>query len=159
MSNLGMSTTDAMQPLSLNPCMLEDERASGSIRLQITMKATTTQTGGSFNLIHLRCPSGYATSLHIHYAEDVGIYVLQGKLTAFLGEESRAVGAGSCFFTPRGTPHGFRVSSKSGARILCFTAPGGLDRYLRERELVADASELEVVAALYKIEILGPLPE
>lgn len=125
----------------------------------VFVKATTEQTGGTFNLFEVTCPPGYATSLHIHYAEDVAVYVLEGALTFFWGSEKKEAVAGSYFFQPRGTPHGFRVEGATPVRILYMTIPAGFDRFVIEQELPAPKSEPETNAARYKIEILGPLPE
>ena len=38
---------------------------------QAFVKATSEQTGGVFNMFDGSCLPGYATALHIHYAEDV----------------------------------------------------------------------------------------
>lgn len=123
------------------------------------VKATSEQTGGAFNLLEVTCPSGYATSLQIHYAEDVAVYVLEGALTFFWGSEKRKALAGSYFFQPRGISHGFRVQSDTPARILYLTFPAGLDRFVSEQGQLAPDCESVTAAARYKIEILGPLPE
>ena len=125
----------------------------------VFVKATTEQTGGAFNLFEVTCPPGYATSLHIHYAEDVAVYVLEGALAFFLGNEKKEAAAGSYFFQPRGTPHGFRVEGTTPTRILCLAIPAGWDRYAVEQELLLPNLESMTDAARYKIEILGPLPE
>ena len=125
----------------------------------VTVKATSEQTGGMFNLFEASCPPGYSTSLHIHYAEDVSIYILEGTLTFFWGSEKMQATAGDYFFQPRGTPHGFRVDSDAPARILYMTVPAGLDRFVMEAERLAPDSESATTAAHYKIEVLGPLPE
>ena len=56
---------------------------------QALVKATAEQTSGAFNLFDVSCLPGYATALHIHYAEDVAVYVLEGALTFFWGDEKR----------------------------------------------------------------------
>ena len=124
----------------------------------IVIKASGEQTGGAFNLLEVTCPPGYATPLHIHYTEDVAVYVLEGALTVFWGGETRAAVAGSYFFQPRGLPHGFRVDGVAPAQILYMTVPASFDCYAFEHEPLTPPSEAEVVAARYKIEILGPLP-
>ena len=125
---------------------------------QILVKASSEQTGGAFNLFAVACPPGYTTALHIHYAEDVAIYVLEGALTFFWGDEEKAAMAGSYFFQPRGTPHGFRVAGARPAQILYLTCPGGLDRFLIEQESLSSNLK-SATAARYQIEILGALPE
>ena len=125
----------------------------------VSVKATSEQTGGVFNLFEVSCPPDYATPLHIHYAEDVAMYVLEGALVFFCGGEKKEAAPGSYFFQPRGTPHGFRVEGAAPARILYMTIPAGFDRFVIGQELPASKCESATAAARYKIEILGLLPE
>jgi quercetin dioxygenase-like cupin family protein len=125
----------------------------------VTVKATSEQTGGSFNLFEVSYPPEYATPLHIHYAEDVMVYILDGALTFFWGDEKKEAAAGSYFYQPRGTPHGFRVEGTMPSKILYMTIPSGIDRFIVGPELSASCSEAMTNAACYKIEILGPLSE
>ncbi len=125
----------------------------------ISIKATSTQTGGAFNLFEALCPPGYATPLHIHYAEHVALYVLEGSLAVFWGGEKKHAAPGSYFFQPQGTPHGFRVEGGSPARILYLTFPAGFDRFIAEETENALKCRCETAAARYRIEILGSLPE
>jgi len=126
---------------------------------QAFVKATSEQSAGAFNLFVVSCLPGYATALHIHYAEDVAIYVLEGALTIFWGEEQRTAAAGAYFFQPRGIPHGFRVDGDTAAQLLYMTFPAGFDRFVVEQALLAPACEPVTAAARYHIEILGPLPQ
>jgi len=126
---------------------------------QGSVKATSEQTGGVFNLFVVSCLPGFATALHIHYAEDVAIYVLEGVLTIFWGDEKRTAAAGAYFFQPRGIPHGFRVEGEKPVQLLYMTFPAGFDRFVAEQELLGPDGEPVTAAARYQIEILGPLPQ
>ncbi len=126
---------------------------------QALVKATSEQSAGVFNLFVVSCLPGYATALHIHYAEDVAIYVLEGTLTIFWGDDKRTAVTGSYFFQPRGIPHGFRVDSEMPAQLLYMTFPAGFDRFVTEQESLAPDCEPVTAAARYQIEILGPLPQ
>ncbi len=150
-----------MRSFQTKPYMLDNEEGQflQALGASVFIKATSEQTGGSFNLFEVACPPDYATPLHIHYTEDVAVYVLEGAFTLFWGSEKREVAAGSFFYQPRGTPHGFRVESSAPARILYLTMPAGFDRFVLEHERVAPKADSEPDAARYKIEILGPLPE
>jgi quercetin dioxygenase-like cupin family protein len=150
-----------MRPLQTKPYSFNDEEGQSlqSLGARVSVKASSEQTGGVFNLFEVSCPPDYATPLHIHYAEDVAVYVLEGALAFFWGSEEKAAVAGSYFFQPRGTPHGFRVEGATPARILYMTFPAGLDRFVIEQELVAQSAKCATAAARYMIEILGPLPE
>lgn len=149
-----------MRPLHTKPYMLDNEEGLflESLGTQVTIKATSEQTGGLFNLFEVFCPPAYTTPLHIHYTEDVAVYVLQGTLAFYLGKEKKEAVVGSFSYQPSGTPHGFRVEGPTPARFLYMTIPAGFDRFVLEQRLTTPESEPEVDAARYKIEILGPLP-
>lgn len=150
-----------MAPLQNKPYALhrdEGQRLQSSGAL-IIVKATSEQTNSAFNLFEVTCPPDYATSLHIHYTEDVAVYILEGVLTFFWGSEVKEATPGAYFFQPRGTPHGFCVTGDMPARFLYLTIPAGFDKFVLEQELRAPKSDPETDAARYKIEILGSLPE
>ena len=150
-----------MRPLQTIPYMLHDEEGQSlkAVGALVLLKATSVQTGGVFNLFEICCPPGYATALHIHYAEDVAVYVLEGALSFFWGTEQQAAVPGSYLYQPRGIPHGFRVEGRKPARILYLTVPAGFDRFVIEQGQLAPNAETGTAAAHYQIEILGPLPE
>ncbi len=121
------------------------------------VKATSEQTSGLFNLFEVECPGGFTTSIHIHYAEEVSVFVLQGDLVVFWGEERRHATAGAYIFLPRGTPHGFLVEAEKTARFLYATLPASFDQFLNANSV--RSQDASTNAARHKIEILGPLPE
>ena len=130
-----------------------------AVGASVFIKANSEQTGEAFNMFEATFPPDYATPLHIHYTEDVAVYVLEGTLAFFWGSEKRKAVVGSFFYQPRGTPHGFCVEGPAPARILYITVPAGFDQFILEYGLTEPKSEPEEDAARYKIEILGPLPE
>jgi quercetin dioxygenase-like cupin family protein len=150
-----------MSHLQTRQYMLQSERGQSPEALgkTVAIKATSEQTGGVFNLFEFSCQPGEATPLLVHYAEDVAIYVLEGRLAIFWGTERKEATTGSFFYQPRGTPHGFRVEGDTTARILYFTMPAGFDGFMKEHQLKTAGKEREMAAARYKIEVLGPLPE
>jgi quercetin dioxygenase-like cupin family protein len=149
-----------MTSFQTKPYMLDNEEGQflQAWGASVSIKATSEQTAGVFNLFEVSCPPDYATPLHIHYTEDVAVYVLEGALTFFWGNEKKHAVAGAYFFQPRGTPHGFRVEDGTPTRILYMTVPAGFDRFVLEHNLLTPESESEADAARYKIEILGSLP-
>jgi len=150
-----------MRSLQTKPYILENQKGHclQSLGTLVSIKATTEQTRGVFNLFEVCCPPDYTTPLHIHYTEDVAVYVLNGTLTFYSGGEKKEAVAGSFSFQPRGTPHGFRVDGGAPTQILYMTIPAGFDRFVIEQEVQGRKPEFEAAAARYKIEILGPLPE
>jgi quercetin dioxygenase-like cupin family protein len=136
----------------------------------VLVKATADQTGGRFGLIENIAPVGAGSPYHVHRAEDETFYILDGELE-FISEGRRFVhGAGGYVFLPRDIPHGFRVVGESIARFLILVTPGGFERFVSEAGEPAaelrlpepsrpDLQKLVAVAAKYRIEILGPLPQ
>ena len=148
-----------MRSLQTRPYTLSGEEGQflQALGATVAIKATSEQTDNVFNLFQISCPPAYSTPLHIHYTEDVAIYVLDGRLTILWGTEKKEARSDSFFYQPRGTPHGFRVEGDAPARILYMTMPAGFDRFLLEQQAVSKP-EPEANAARYKIEVLGPLP-
>ena len=89
--------------------------------LLTVVKASSEQTGGAFNLFDAVCPPGFATPLHIHYAEDVAVFVLEGALTSFWGNDKCEARAGSFLFQPSGTA---RAGCRSRGRGRTFHRRG-----------------------------------
>lgn len=129
-----------------------------SLGALVSIKASAVQTGGAWNLFNVWLPTGYETPLHIHYAEDVAIHVLEGSLDIFWGDERKRAETGSFFFQPRGLPHGFRVIGTSTARILYLTLPAGFDGFVIGRSSPDSDPDAIIWEAQYKLEVLGPLP-
>ena len=146
--------------LQTRPYILHNNRAKmQTLEALVSVLANTEQTDGAFNVFDVICPIGFETQLHIHYSEDVAIYVLEGALDIFWGDEKKHAKVGSFLFQPRGTPHGFRVTGLTDAHILYMTFPAGFDKFVIECSKPTGASESRLSEAHFKIEVLGPLPE
>jgi len=149
-----------MKELQTSAYAFQDDRTRlYSLGAFVSVLAKAEQTNGAFNLFDAICPVGFSTLLHIHYADDVAVFVLEGELTFFWGDEKMKAQVGSYFFQPRGVPHGFRVEGSAPARILYMTFPAGFDKFVIEHSKPTGASEMKISEAHYKIEVLGPLPE
>ena len=134
------------------------------------VKAASDSTNGAFGLIEQLIPAGFATPYHVHHAEDEAFYVLEGELAVVLDGKWQKAGTGAYLFGPREVPHGFKVEGSDPARILVLCAPAGFERFVIEMSDPAtqlalpppappDMAKLTSLAAKYKIDILGPLPE
>ena len=88
------------------------------------------------------------------------MYVLEGELTFYVGEEVHRAWPGSCLVLPKGIEHSYVVESGL-ARLLVAVTPAGLEGLLAEvtRTDRADVERLITVAARYGITITGPAPE
>jgi quercetin dioxygenase-like cupin family protein len=133
------------------------------------IKATAETTNGAFGLIeHLSMPPGFASPYHRHHLEDEAFYVLEGEVAFVCDGKWMNAGAGAYVFGPREIPHGFKVVGSAPAKMLVLCAPAGFERFILELSEPSDPSKppsapdirkLMAVAAQYKIDILGPLPD
>lgn len=139
----------------------------GSLTL---VKATAAQTNGSFGLVEQILPVGFRSPWHLHHQEDEAFYVVEGEMTFICGNDRVQAGPGAYVYGPGGIPHGFRVDGTSPARLLLLNTPAGFEQFVVEMSEPAsarvmpaaeppDMAKLATLAAKYKIDILGPLPD
>src|SRR5262245_46229158 len=94
---------------------------------RVTVKAGPDETGNAFSQFEVNDPRGTAPPRHVHHNEDEAFYVLEGEVTAFVGDERIALSTGDYCFGPRGIPHSWIIRSER-ARMLVTVTPGGLDQ-------------------------------
>jgi quercetin dioxygenase-like cupin family protein len=133
---------------------------------QTWVTAKTAETsGGCYSLVEQLIPAGFASPYHRHTLEDESFYIVDGDVTFIVDGKKIRVGTGAYVFGPRGIPHGFRIEGTSAARVLVLATPGGFENFVMEMSEPGpptgppDMGKLMALAAKYKIEILGPLPE
>ena len=95
---------------------------------EVTLKVRGHDTQDQFAVMEARYPSGLTVPEHHHAGEDEVIYVLDGELSGFCGDEHWVAATGSLVFVPRDRPHGFRVNGPTSARALVVVGPPRLDR-------------------------------
>lgn len=131
------------------------------------MRSTAETTNGAFGLMeHWSMPPGFAAPYHVHHLEDEAFYVLEGEMAFVCDGKWVRGGPGTYVFGPREIPHGFKVVGPAPARMLLMCTPGGFERFvldlaedLSSPPTAPDLQKMIAVAAQYKVDILGPLPE
>ena len=104
------------------------------------MKATAETTGGAFSMSEATFPAGMnGPPPHAHRYTTDTFYVLEGTLHMTVGDREIDASAGSYILVPPGVVHTFANISDEPVRFLNISAPGGLEKYLRD---VADATRL-----------------
>jgi quercetin dioxygenase-like cupin family protein len=135
--------------------------------LPTLMRSTGETTGGAFGLMeHWDMPPGFTTPYHRHHLEDEAFYILQGEVAFICDGKWLMGGPGTYVFGPREIPHGFKIVGDQPASMLILCAPSGFERFVLEQATdinlppgPPDMGKLMELAAKYKIDILGPLPE
>lgn len=121
------------------------------------------------SVLEHRLPFGDSPPLHVHHDEDELFYILEGEVLFQIGEVSQVARAGDALVGPRGRPHGFRVISKDGARLLTISR-GGFEAAVRAASRPAETDGLPVpveptpamqanlgsICAANGIELVGP---
>src|SRR3954453_1643822 len=82
--------------------------------------------GGHHGVVKGPLRAGDEPPIHIHTREDETLYVLEGAITAFVGDQRIEDEAGSYAAPPKDGPHGLSVRGDE-ARLLVPLAPAGAE--------------------------------
>ena len=109
------------------------------------LKIAGEQSGGDWAVVEWRLRAGDEPPIHTHTREDETLYVLDGAITAFVGDQRIEVEAGSYAALPKDLPHGLTVRGDE-ARLLITVEPAGAEYLFVPRdENDADPSRFGIV--------------
>jgi mannose-6-phosphate isomerase-like protein (cupin superfamily) len=98
----------------------------------MTIHLSGAQTGGEFSLIEAVMPPGGDGGLHMHTQEDETLYLLEGELSATIGDKKFSLKSGESYFAPRNIPHRLINRGSIPARALLINTPGTFDEFVRQ---------------------------
>src|SRR5438034_11484266 len=84
------------------------------------LKIAGEQSGGDWAVVEWRVRAGDEPPIHTHTREDEALYVLEGAITAYVGDETIEVEAGSFAALPKNVPHGMTVRGDGVALLVCL---------------------------------------
>ena len=123
--------------MSLNKPVLTGPSAGRTITKptgsSFELKLEGEQAGGDWAVVEWRLRAGDEPPIHTHTREDETIYVLDGAITAYVGDERIEVEAGSYAALPKDVPHGLTVRGDE-ARLLVTLEPAGAEYLLVPRD-------------------------
>lgn len=134
-----------------------------------SIKVAAEQSERRLSQVHMIEARGAAPPLHFHRDADETIYVIDGELSVFLGDEPVEAGTGSFLFVPKGAVHTWLVRSAQAEALLTL-APAGLEAFFAEvgapvipdgpapGPISVDPVEMNERARAYEVEIVGPPP-
>ncbi len=129
----------------------EGERIEPGPGARGLVKAGADDGIGSFSLIEFELdPGAPGPPPHHHEHLTDSFYVLDGTLTVLLGDERHEAAAGSYALIPPGNVHTVSNPGDGTVRFLNVTAPGGLERYLRELA-AAEPADFPAIAARHDV--------
>jgi quercetin dioxygenase-like cupin family protein len=130
-----------MQSIITNPSDGPRLRVVGDT---VRVLASAAQTGGNYEIFELEGPEGSGPPPHAHpWAE--AYVVIDGEADVLLdGTHSRATPG--CFFQiPAGTPHSYRITSKS-AKFVVITSPSGASGFFTDVDAETDMEKVVAIA-------------
>ena len=136
----------------------------------VWIKADGALTAGTFSVIEILAPAGWETPWHVHDTHDEYFYILDGSVTARVGDATILLRAGDFAFGPRLVAHGYRVSDAGPARLLMMTGDRDFAEFVREMSEPAadetlpqpfdgDFAPVAAAAARHGMTVLGPLSD
>jgi len=125
---------------------------------RFTAKATAAITEERFALVEAVAFQATEPPLHIHHREDEAWYILDGKMTFYVGDEVLEATAGCFAFAPRGIPHTFTVDVEP-TRVLVFASPAGFEHFALELGQQAHNDIPPADLTMPRPEVLGPVAE
>jgi quercetin dioxygenase-like cupin family protein len=99
------------------------ERFAWTNGQEVAVLLDSEQTEGRFSLLDAHTRRGDATPVHVHREDDEAFLLLEGAMTAWLGDQRYELQPGGICFLPRNIPHAIRFDVAS--RVLMFNMPAG----------------------------------
>ena len=90
------------------------------------LKLAGEQSGGDWAVVEWRLSAGDEPPIHTHTREDETLYVVEGAITAYVGDQQFEVEAGSYAALPKNVPHGLTVRGDE-VRLLVTLEPAGAE--------------------------------
>jgi mannose-6-phosphate isomerase-like protein (cupin superfamily) len=114
----------------------------------MTFLVNSEQTGGAFSMTEYLSKPGNEPPAHVHGREDEVLYVLEGRIDAYVGKEVLSAGQNEGVYLPKFIPHTFRILTPQ-LRMLIWMSPGGLEGYFRDMSESARSLSLPEHAVNY----------
>ena len=123
--------------MSLSEPVLSGPRAGRTVTYgagsSAELKLEGVQSNEDYAVVEWRVRAGDEPPLHTHTREDETVYVLDGAITAYVGDQRIDVEAGSYAALPKGIAHGLSVRGEE-ARLLITLAPAGAEYFFVPRD-------------------------
>jgi mannose-6-phosphate isomerase-like protein (cupin superfamily) len=140
------------------------ERDQAPTGRTFSIKLRGGETGDSIMLFEETVPTGTMSTYHLHHDSDEVAYVLNGEITAKVGDKITVGGPGTCIFMPRGVPHAWKSTGAETGRVLFLYTPGKAGGLIEEQQRTGrgfrsmNERELADILQRYGWALLGPSP-
>jgi mannose-6-phosphate isomerase-like protein (cupin superfamily) len=114
----------------------------------MTFLVNSEQTDGAFSMTEYLSKPGNEPPAHVHTREDEFVYVLEGRIDAYIGKEVFSAGQNEGVYLPKFIPHTFKILTPQ-LRMLIWMSPSGLEGYFRDMSEPARSLNLPEHAVNY----------
>ncbi len=94
----------------------------------IRIMVDASDSDGHLGMFEQKSRRGFSPPRHVHHREDTALFVVDGAITAVVGDDRRELTTGGFVWLPRDVPHTFRVDSDT-ARLLELITPAGFEQF------------------------------
>lgn len=95
-----------------------------------SIKLPCSHTDGNCSVVEILLPQAEETPMFCHYREHKSFYVATGEVEFIIGSEQRfPAPIGTVVLIPKGMSHALKNISKSDARVVLFSSPGGIEHF------------------------------
>lgn len=122
---------------------------------RFTVKLDESGSAGRFSIVEALAFRATEPPLHIHHREDEAWFVLDGRMTFYVGDEELVATNGSFVLAPMGLAHTFTVDAEP-TRVLVFAAPAGFEHFALELGTAASTDTPPLGLAMPGPDVLGP---
>lgn len=100
--------------------------------LDIVYKVEGSATAGGLSIVEHEIRPGVLVKPHVHTREDEISIILEGVITARVGDRIVEAGAGAYLVKPRDVPHAMWNQGTVTSRVAEIVTPAGFERYFRD---------------------------
>ncbi|MCE9652576.1 MAG: cupin domain-containing protein [Nitrosarchaeum sp.] len=97
---------------------------------KMTVKILTSETNGTYSIIHFVHPPNVGPALHMHPRGSESFYILKGEYRFLVGDKNIDTKSGDTITVPKGISHKFH-SGNDGGEFLVISPPD-LENYFYE---------------------------
>ena len=98
------------------------------------LKIVGEQSGGDWAVVENRVRAGDEPPIHTHTREDETVYVLEGAITAYVGDQQFEVEAGSYAALPEQRPAWLHGARRGSPALLQTLHPAGVEYFFVPRD-------------------------
>jgi mannose-6-phosphate isomerase-like protein (cupin superfamily) len=140
---------------------LHEARSGAPFRFlngQFDLKVSAVDTGGGLCVFDTWRSEPGGPPLHVHAAQDEWFFVLEGQFTLRIGDTLHDLGPGDSILGPRGVPHCFVNTTRTGRMIVAFQPAGSMEAFFAEGGAMGRLSpeQFRDLSARHGMTVVGP---